>query len=129
MSDRKTFYANLVAAVNEQDLPRIQELIDPSFVIHYDSSLPFGGTYRGAAGFITVLTKLSAMVSEVKTEQLNYLEDTNGEQYALIIKLSAVLIESGKSVETQVSEVWTVRAGKAVEARIWYWGASGLFGK
>jgi ketosteroid isomerase-like protein len=127
MSELEAFYANLISAVTEQDLPRIQSLIDPSFVIHYDTSLPFGGTYEGVEGFFTVLGKLTTTLADMKTEQLNYMEDAKGEQYTLIIQLAARLTESGRPISTQVSELWTVRQGKAVEARIWYWGAARLF--
>ena len=126
MSELQTFSANLIAAVNEQDLTRVHSLLDPSFVIHYDASLPFGGSYDGVEGFFTVLTKLVASMTDLKTEQLNFMEDANGEQYTLIINLTARSIASGRPIATQVSEVWTVRDGKAVEARIWYWGAAGL---
>ena len=126
MSELQTFSANLIAAVNEQDLTRVHSLLDPSFVIHYDVSLPFGGSYDGVEGFFTVLTKLVASMTDLKTEQLNFMEDANGEQYTLIINLTANSRASGRPIATQVSEVWTVRDGKAVEARIWYWGAADL---
>jgi ketosteroid isomerase-like protein len=126
MSELETFYTNLIAAVTAQDAARIHSLIDPAFAIHYDSSLPFGGTYRGVDGFFTVLGSLAASMTDLKTEQQNYMEDANGEQYTLIINLTARARQSGDAIDTQVSEVWTVRDGKAVEARIWYWGAAGL---
>jgi ketosteroid isomerase-like protein len=126
MSELKTFSANLIEAVTEQDLTKVHSLLDPSFVIHYDASLPFGGSYHGIEGFFTVLTTLATSLTDLKTEQLNFMEDTNGEQYTLIINLTARSSASGRPIATQVSEVWTVREGKAVEARIWYWGAAGL---
>ena len=127
MSELSEDYASLTAAVSGRDLARIQELIDPSFVVHYDTSLPFGGEYHGAAGLFEVLGKLLGSVSDLKTEQLNYMEDDNGEQYTLIIEFTARLTGSDLPVSTQVAEVWTVRDGRAVEARIWYWGAAPLF--
>jgi ketosteroid isomerase-like protein len=126
MSELKAFYTNLITAVAERDVARIHSLIDPSFVIHYDAGLPFGGSYPGVEGFFSVLGKLVASVTDLKTEHLNYMEDANGEQYTLIINLTARALESGRPVSTQVSELWTVRDGKAVEARVWYWGAAGL---
>lgn len=125
MTELETFYDKLTTAVRQQDLKGVTALIDPQFVIHYDSSLPFGGTYHGLTGFFDVVTQLSASLLELSTAQLNYLEDANGEQYTLIIALTAQV--GGRRVTTQVSELWKVRAGKAVEARIWYWGAAGMF--
>lgn len=125
MTELEAFYDTLTAAVRRQDLHRIQELIAPEFTIYYDSSLPFGGTYQGFAGFLDVVTQLSKELLELTTEQLNYMEDANGEQYGLVIALTARV--GGRPVTTQVSELWTVREGRAVEARIWYWGAADLF--
>jgi ketosteroid isomerase-like protein len=126
MSELETYYADLIGAVGRQDLAGIQGLIDPSFVIHYDSGLPFGGVYRGVEGFFGVLGQLTGRLEDLKTEQLNYMEDANGEQYALIIRLTARVAATGQRIETQVSELWTVRDGKAVEARVWYWGAAAI---
>ncbi|WP_030166850.1 MULTISPECIES: hypothetical protein [Actinomycetes] len=125
MTNLELFYDSITTAVREQDLTRIQNLVDPTFVIHYDGSLPFGGTYQGLAGFHEVVMKLTASMDNLVTEQLNYMEDANGEQYSLIISLTAKV--GDRQVATQVSELWTVRAGKAVEARIWYWGAVDMF--
>jgi ketosteroid isomerase-like protein len=125
VSELKSFYSNLIAAVGERDLARVQSLIDPAFVIHYDASLPFGGRYEGMQGFFTVLTELGS-IADLKTEPVNYMESADGENYTLIIDLSATT-PSGRAITTQVSEVWTVRDGKAVEARVWFWGAAGLF--
>lgn len=127
MSELQDFSNNLIKAVTEQDLNRVHSLIDPSFVIHYDASLPFGGSYDGIEGLFTVLTKLVASMTDLTTEHLNFMEDVNGEQYTLIINLTANSSASGLPIATQVSEVWTVREGKAVEARVWYWGAAALF--
>jgi ketosteroid isomerase-like protein len=126
MSDLQSFYSDLITAVSAQDIPRIRSLIDPDFVIHYDSSLPFGGTYRGVNGFFAALSELMLTLHNVKTQHLNYMEDANGEQYSVIIKLTARMPDINRQVETHVSELWTVRNGKAVEARVWYWGAATL---
>ncbi|MGA9870516.1 MAG: hypothetical protein WBQ44_05145 [Rhodococcus sp. (in: high G+C Gram-positive bacteria)] len=45
---------------------------------------------------------------------------------ALVIALTAKV--GTRRVTTQVSELWTVRDGQAVEARVWYWGAAEMFG-
>ena len=126
MSELEKYYADLIGAVGRQDLASIQGLIDPSFVIHYDTSLPFGGVYYGVEGFFDFLGQLTGHLEDLKTEQLNYMEDANGEQYTLIIKLTARVAATGQQIETQVSELWTVRDGKAVEARAWYWGAAAI---
>jgi len=126
MSELETFYSTFIAAVGRRDVAAISALIDPEFTIHYDSGLPFGGTYSGAEGFFTVLGRLSASLTDLKTEQLNYMEDANGEQYGLVIKLTATTELTGRTVGTTVSELWTVRAGKAVEARVWFWGVAAL---
>ena len=125
MTELETFYDTLTTAAQQQDLKTVSTLIDPQFVIHYDSSLPFGGTYHGLAGFLDVVAQLSSTLLDLSTTELNYMEDANGEQYALIIALTTKV--GGRRVTTHVSELWTVRAGKAIEARIWYWGAAGMF--
>jgi len=126
MSELENYYADLIGAVGRRDLSRIQDLLDPSFVIHYDASLPFGGHYDGVGGFFDVLGQLSGRLDDLKTEQLNYMEDANGEQYTLVIRLTARVVATGRPVETLVSELWTVRDGKAVEARAWFWGAASI---
>jgi ketosteroid isomerase-like protein len=126
MSELQSFHSDLITAVSTQDIPRIRSLIDPDFVIYYDSSLPFGGAYRGVNGFFAVLSELMLTLHDVETQHLNYMEDANGEQYSVIIRLTARMPDIDRQVETHVSELWTVRNGKAVEARVWYWGAAAL---
>ena len=123
----KNFYEEFFSASVNQDLPRLSTLVDPSFIIHYDDSLPFGGTFQGVDGFFSVLGLLGATLKDISTETLNYMEDINGEQYSLTIRLTANIRRTGKPLDTIVSELWTVENGRAVEARIWYWGAANLF--
>jgi len=128
MSELGTFYGSFTSAVGRGDVAGISALIDPNFQIHYDGSLPFGGTYSGADGLFTVMGRLNASLSGLQTEQLNYMEDANGEQYGLIFKFTATSAGTDRIVSTTVSELWTVRAGMAVEARVWFWGAADVFG-
>jgi ketosteroid isomerase-like protein len=48
----QTLYANLA----QGNLSKILALLDPQATIHKPESLPYGGTYKGRDGFISLMT-------------------------------------------------------------------------
>jgi hypothetical protein len=53
MSELTNFYDNLMGAVSASDGDRVRDLIDPSFVMYSDPTMPYGGLYprrRGVPG-------------------------------------------------------------------------------
>jgi hypothetical protein len=126
MSELSDFYDNLMSAVSDDDGDRIRALIDPSFTMYNDQSMPYGGVYHGPDGFLGMIRVVWATWRDTKVENLYQLEDTTGDNLNLVMKLGGYPGKCDDWTEVIVNELWTVRHGKAVEARIWFWDATRL---
>jgi ketosteroid isomerase-like protein len=126
MSELNDFYHNLMGAVTAGDADRVRSLIDPSFVIYNDASMPYGGVYHGPEGFLGMIGEVYRTWRDAKVENLHLLEDADGHNITFVDKLTGRPGKCQDLTEAIVSELWTVRDGKAVEARIWFWNATHL---
>jgi hypothetical protein len=101
-------------------------LIDPSFVMYNDPSMPYGGVYQGVEEWLAMRGVVYTTWRDAKVENLHLLEDAAGENITLVMKLAGHPGKCDDWTEAIVNEQWTIRDGKAVEARIWFCDATRL---
>jgi uncharacterized protein len=95
------------------------ELVDPGFVVREPEGLPYGGTYEGHEGFQRLL---GAVFQIWKGAEITIDEVVgHGERVFALLSLRGRVGPAGELVATEVVEVWTVRDGKAVDLRPFYW--------
>jgi ketosteroid isomerase-like protein len=114
MSELTIFYHNLMGAVTASDGDRVRDLIDPSFVMYNDPSMPYGGVYHGVEEFLAMLGVVYTTWRDAKLENLHLLEDATGENINQVVKLTGHPGKCDDRIEAIVNELWTVRDGKAV---------------
>jgi hypothetical protein len=125
MGDALVLHSKLVEATKALDNESTRSLIAPDFVIYEDESLPFGGSYHGPDGFIELCQKVWTAFGGPHFEVLYRLEEHGGNRMCTVNRFVAKT-NAGRPIEALVNEVWEFRDGKAVEARVWYFGATDI---
>lgn len=95
--------------------------LDPEVVVHEAASLPFGGTFHGLAGVQDLFGQMFATWDDLKIT-VDKLFD-GGDQVVAILRLTAKAKATGTPVDMQLAELWTLRDGKVVALKPFYFDA------
>ncbi|MFI6504808.1 nuclear transport factor 2 family protein [Nonomuraea typhae] len=103
------------------DYAPVAELLDPEVVLHQAPGLPFTGTgaWRGHDGMERFLAAFSATWSSME-----FLEQEHWGDAATVVVRNRVRFRSratGEEVETLIVQLVTVRDGRMLECRPFYW--------
>jgi ketosteroid isomerase-like protein len=99
-------------------LEELLRLLDQDAVIREAPGLPYGGDYHGRSGFIDLVKTMYAMVEAAPVGNAEYVDA--GDTVVLNARARFTGRRSGRSAETSVIEVATVRDGQIVEIDIYY---------
>jgi uncharacterized protein len=99
-----------------QDLDLIVELAHPDIVITQDPALPWGGTHVGIDGVGTFALALTGAIDSAVTVEALF---AAGEQVVQYGRTSGTVRANGAAFDIPECHVWTVREGRAVEARFY----------
>lgn len=117
--DSETIVKSIYQFMLRGDTAAAFELVDPRFVVREAESLPYGGTFEGYEGFQRLL---GAVFQTWKDAQISLKEIVGrGERVFALLDLKGKLGGSDEIVALEVVEIWTVRDGKAVDLRPFYW--------
>jgi ketosteroid isomerase-like protein len=103
-----------VAGVFANDAQTIHELCDPAFELIQSVDLPYGGTYRGADGFMQFLKQFVATYHIEKLEQTNIFYTDDPDLLIFEFDFRATLQSTGKSFVTTILEPWRFRNGRVL---------------
>jgi len=117
-------YYKMVEVMKAGDDEATRALIDPNFVMYEDESMPYGGIYRGPDGLMELIYKVWNTWGGSHFEPQYQLEEPGGDRVATVVHFKGHLGKSKTPVEAIINEVWTIRNGMAVEARVWYYDAT-----
>lgn len=97
------------------------DLVSDSAVIRESFALPFGGEYRGPSGMRDLLHGIRRMndVAAIDNVEIEFF-DTAGEQVVVRMGFRATNRTTGRSMESRVVEIYTVRDGKVVDLDVFY---------
>ena len=88
-------------------------VLDPAIELHEPPFLPYGGTHRGIEGVIGFFKQAAAVVAPGKL----VVQDLVADGDTVVATLTLGLRNGG---EAQITEIWTLRDGKAVELRVFW---------
>ncbi|HEX6391790.1 MAG TPA: nuclear transport factor 2 family protein [Solirubrobacteraceae bacterium] len=88
-------------------------VLDPAIEIHEPPFLPYGGTHRGVDGVIGFFQAAAAVVAPGKLAVEDLVADGDTVVATLTIGLR-------NGADAQVAEIWTLRDGKAVDVRVFW---------
>jgi ketosteroid isomerase-like protein len=116
--DCRAIVVKFVDAFGDQRLDEALSLLHDDFVVHAAGDVPYSGDYRGAAGFLDLITKMSEVLELTPSPEMQFLAD--GDKVVLHYRLTFTGRASGESVEMSMAEVFTVRDGLIVELDVFY---------
>jgi ketosteroid isomerase-like protein len=96
--------------------------LHPEVVVSEAASLPFGGTYHGIAGVQELFGKMFAAWEDGLQIAKEGLFDA-GDQVVAILRLNGRARATGTPCEMQLAELWTLRDGKVIALKPFYWDA------
>jgi ketosteroid isomerase-like protein len=116
--DSRALIVKFVGAFGEQRFDDAQSLLHDEFVAHAAGEVPYRGDYRGSAGFLELITKMSGALEVTPTSEMQFIAD--GDKVVLHYRLTFTGRVSRRSAEMSMSEVFTVRDGLIVELDVFY---------
>ena len=115
----RAFADRFLAALRAGDTASMAETIHPDFELVEAESLPYGGTYRGLAGWQALTQAVGATFAGFRLDLLDYAgegEDT----LVLHFAISGRGRRSGTPFESRVLEYWRFLDGKLVRIDPFY---------
>lgn len=104
-----------------QSLDNLFNSMHPDVVVHEAASLPFGGTFKGIAGVQDLFGQMFATWDDLRIVVEKLFD--GGDQVVSLLRLTARAKATGTPVDMQLAELWTLREGKVVGLKPFYWDA------
>jgi ketosteroid isomerase-like protein len=91
------------------------ELLDVDFGIEEATDMPDSESYSGKDAFIANINKLAAEFDDLRIEPLEFVD--LGEKLIVVVSMAGRGRASGAVVEMTFAQLWSIRAGKAINLR------------
>jgi ketosteroid isomerase-like protein len=98
--------------------------LDPEVTLHQASGLPFTGTWRGHDGMERFLARFSET-----WESMEFLEQEHwGDEHTVVVRnrVRFRARATGRDVDTLIVQLITVRDGRMLECRPFYWDPAAI---
>ena len=93
--------------------------LDPAVVLHQSPDLPYGGEFRGHEGYRRWAEAMRAIFDQVDARSPTFYE--KGETVVITCELVTRVRDTGNEIPLPMVQVVTVRNGKIIEFRPFYW--------
>ena len=103
----------------EAGFDAMQATLDPEVVLHQSPDLPYGGDFTGHEGYRRWADAMSALFDRVDAQNPVFYE--SGETVVVTCELLTRTRATGQEMKLPMAQVVTVRNGKIVEFRPFYW--------
>jgi ketosteroid isomerase-like protein len=110
----KAFEENGIASFDE-----MRETMAPDVVLHQSPDLPYGGDYLGYEGYEQWAVKMSSIFDKLEVAEREFFEQ--GEKVIVVCRFITRSRINGSVQDFPMAQVVTVRNGKIVEFRPFYW--------
>lgn len=97
----------------------MQATLDADVVLHQSPDLPYGGEFKGHEGYRRWADAMSGIFDKVDAQNAEFYE--NGETVVITCDLLTRTRTTGEEMKLPMVQVVTVRGGKIVEFRPFYW--------
>jgi ketosteroid isomerase-like protein len=111
-----TLVRRLLERVGEQRWEDIPPLLSDDYEIVEPDSLPYGGTHRGAAGYVALIQRIGRLF-ELQFD-LDRLESVGDDTVLLRMVVTFTAHATGRSTSLPVVELLTVRSGRIARSEI-----------
>ncbi len=93
--------------------------LDPDVVLHQSPDLPWGGEFRGHAGYEDWARQMSRAFDRLSVEDARFF--TDGDTVVITCRLVTRSRGSGETLDLPMAQVVRVRGDRIVEFRPFYW--------
>ena len=93
--------------------------LDPGVVLHQSPDLPWGGEFRGHAGYEDWARQMSRAFDRLEVEDTRFF--TDGDTVVITCRLVTRGRLSGETLDLPMAQVVRVRGDRIVEFRPFYW--------
>ncbi len=93
--------------------------LDPDVVLHQSPDLPWGGEFRGHAGYEDWAAQMSWAFDQLEVKENRFF--TEGDTVIITCRLVTRSRESGEMLDLPMAQVVRVRGDRIVEFRPFYW--------
>ena len=120
------FYAAETAylAPGGGDFAVIAQTLDPDCVLHQPASLPYGGEWRGPAGFEAWMKAFGAQWSSLEVRDPRFYP--SGDLVVSHSHVHAVARASGRTIDWPLLQLFRVRDGRILELRPFHWDTAAM---
>lgn len=123
--------ARFNAAFSSGNVELLRELVHPDFEVHQSRHLPYGGTYRGWAGFQEFALNLFPNTWRIDSFNLlrrfdEKVDEPGVESVLLLFHLVGAVAATGEPVDTTLAEHWIMKDGKLLFAQPHWFETPGL---
>jgi uncharacterized protein len=105
---------DIYAALARRDLDAVTEFLDPGIEVTQDSALPWGGHYVGRDGFGEFAVALVSNIDSTVTVESMFQAGDAVVQHG---RTAGTVRATGTAFDISECHIWTIREGRAVEAR------------
>lgn len=120
------FYAAETAylAPNGDDFSVIAQTLDPDCVLHQPASLPYGGEWRGPAGFEAWMKAFGAQWSSLEVRDPRFYP--SGDVVVSHSHVHAVARASRQAIDWPLLQLFRVRNARILELRPFHWDTAAM---
>jgi len=116
--------AKLFELTGNGDWDAVAEHMHPDFEVTEPECLPFGGTYRGVAGFAELFRKVFVDTFAEFTPQA--VELTEGPNHVVSLLAIHIVTKDGRTLDTRLAEVFRFEDGKLREVLPHYYDTKAI---
>ncbi|MBX3538916.1 MAG: nuclear transport factor 2 family protein [Chelatococcus sp.] len=121
----QVFCKAFFAALDTGDFETLGDMMDADFVCHEAEGLPYGGAWRGIAGWKALCKQIVGTWAGLKVVPIEFLGET-ADTIVLRLRLTGRSRRTGVAIDTTVMELWRFRDGKLREILPYYWDTAAL---
>lgn len=117
--DYRTFSETFLGAMRAGDAATMEAMLDPEFQVVEADGLPYGGTYRGIAGWLDLSRAVIATWAKFRLELIEYAGHSE-DSLVIHFAISGISRKTGKPFQSRVLEFWKFRDGRLLRIDPFY---------
>ena len=115
----RAFSERFVQAIGSGDVATMTDMLDPEFEVVEADSLPYGGTYRGLDGWLTLSKAVVTTWAGFRLTLLGYAGESD-DSLVVHFAITGRSRATGTPFDTRVLEYWRFRDGKLLRIDPFY---------
>ena len=109
----------LYSSIFAGDFDTVNAILSPDVVVHEAAALPYGGAFKGHEGFQELMVTLAGVWEDLKPIDMKM---SGVDDLVLChFTLTAKNRKTGSKLNMPLIEAWTLRDGRVVEGRVYYY--------